>query len=130
MRAAQATLVLLVITIWQVASGLGQLGFAPEGWSLVGSHARSGEIALLISFVVPVLVVKSKTQISKLKGMSFGLATMVFFQVGLAHMIESMPSMGMVHAVLALGIMSHGTILYLELNREGSLQESVDSTAE
>lgn len=116
---AKVTLALLVMTLWQAASGLGQVGYAPEGWSLAGSHARSGEITLLLSIAVPILVAKSGTQDSKLKGMAFGLPPMFLVQVGIAHMMEGMPIVGMLHAVLALGIMSHATILFKELRSAG-----------
>ncbi len=113
--AGRVTLLLLVMVLWQAASGMAQLGFAPEGWDLIGSHARSGELALLLSIVVPILVVKSGADNSKLKGMAFGLPPMFLVQVGIAHMMASTPVVGILHGLLALGIMSHATILFTEL---------------
>ena len=113
--ACKATLVLLLLVLWQGMSGFSQLGYTIGDMALGSSHGHSGELAFLVSIAITVLIIKSKTESSQLKGMSFGMLTMLILQIGLGHMMGSMSWAGMIHGMLALGIMSHGTILWYRL---------------
>ncbi len=118
--AAKATLVTMLLVLWQGASGISRFGYTFGDMDLSSSHGHSGELAFVVAIVIAVLVVKSKTDSSQLKGMAFGLAGMLFIQIGFGYMMPSMPWMGMFHAMMALGIMSHATILWYQLSKTSS----------
>lgn len=115
--AAKATLVTILLVIWQGASGISQLGYSVSWLDLGSMHGRTGEIALLVAIAVTVLVIKSKTESKQLRGMAFGLPTMFVIQIALGHMMIPMPWTGMLHTMMALGIMSHATILWSQLRK-------------
>lgn len=118
--AAKATLATMLLVLWQGASGISGFGYTFGDMNIVNSHAHSGYLAFVIAIVIAILVVRSKTDSSQLKGMSFGLAGMLFFQIGFGEMAGSMPWMGMIHVMMALGIMSHATILWYHLSKASS----------
>ncbi len=118
--ASKATLALLVLVLWQGASGMAQFGYSIGDMNLGSSHGHSGELAFLVSIAITALVVRSKTDSSQLKGMSFALPVMFLLQIGMGHMMSSMTWSGMLHAMLALGIMSHATILWYHLKSAAS----------
>ncbi len=118
--AAKATLATMLLVLWQGASGISRFGYTFGDMDLSSSHGHSGELAFVVAIVIAVLVVKSKTDSSQLKGMAFGLAGMLFFQIGFGYMTPSMPWMGMFHVMMALGIMSHATILWYHLSKTSS----------
>ena len=113
--ASKATLVLLVLVLWQGASGIANFGYSIGDMNLGSGHGHSGELAFLVSIAITVMVVRSKTDSSQLKGMAFGLPVMFLVQIGLGYMMSSMTWSGMLHVMLALGIMSHATILWYHL---------------
>ena len=118
--AAKATLATLLLVLWQGASGISRFGYTFGDMNIVSSHAHSGNLAFVIAIVIAILVVRSKTDSSQLKGMSFGLAGMLLFQIGFGYMAGSMPWMGIIHVMMALGIMSHATILWYHLSKASS----------
>ncbi len=118
--AAKATLATMLLVLWQGASGINRFGYTFGDMNLWDLHSHSANLAFILAIVIAVLVVRSKTDSSQLKGMAFGLLGLVFFQIGFGYMSISMPWMGMVHVVMALGIMSHATILWYHLRNASS----------
>jgi hypothetical protein len=101
----------IILTVGQSATGLGQV----TNSSLGPSHTYAAQIGLLLSVAVVVLIIASKTQDKKIKGMAFGLATMWLIQYGLGEMFTVSQLMPLIHAPLALMIFAHGLALFKSL---------------
>jgi type IV secretory pathway VirB2 component (pilin) len=97
----------IVLTLSQASTGLSQ----NYGSATASSHALSAQLGLVACIVAAVLVVMSKTDNSKLKGMTFGLATAWLIQYGMGEMFASMTWIAHLHAVIAMGILLHATAL-------------------
>jgi hypothetical protein len=102
----------IILTVGQSATGLGQV---TTSLSLGASHTYAAQIGLLLSVAVVVLIIASKTQDKKIKGMAFGLATMWLIQYGLGEMFTVSQLMPLIHAPLALMIFAHGLALFKSL---------------
>ncbi len=100
-------IVVIVLTLGQASTGLSQ-GY---GFDTGPSHAWSAQLGLLACIVAAVLVVMSKTESSKVKGMTFGLLGAWVIQYGLGEMFASMSWMAHLHAVIAMGILLHAMAL-------------------
>ena len=103
---------IVILTVGQAATGLGQV---TTTMSLGASHTYAAQIGLLLSVAVVGLIIASKTDDKKLKGMAFGLATMWLIQYGLGEMFTVSELMPMIHAPLALMIFAHGLALFKSL---------------
>ena len=100
-------LVVIVLTLGQASTGLSQ-GY---GFDTALSHAWSAQLGLVACILAAVLVVMSKTESSKLKGMTFGLLGAWVIQYGLGEMFSGMAWIAHLHAVLAMGILLHAMAL-------------------
>ncbi|MBT5254991.1 MAG: hypothetical protein HOL72_04430, partial [Euryarchaeota archaeon] len=76
------------------------------------------QIGLLACFAVVALVIMSKSENKKLKGMSFGLATAWFLQYGLGEMFAKMAWVSLIHAVVAMAIFGHALALMRAISEE------------
>ena len=98
----------MIMVVGQASTGLSRT----YGYDVAGSHAMGAQIGLLLSIIAAVLVVLSKTEDKKVKGMTFGLAFAWFLQYGLGEMFRAgMTWISLIHAVLALGMFSHAVSL-------------------
>jgi hypothetical protein len=97
----------IVLTLGQASTGLSQ----SYGFETASSHAQSAQLGLVACALAAVLVVMSKTDDSKLKGMTFGLLTAWVVQYGMGEMFASMSWIAHLHAVIAMAILLHAMAL-------------------
>lgn len=104
LKYARWTVVIVIITtLSQASTGLSSL----YDYNTAPSHAWTAQIGLLACIGLVVFVVMSKTDDSKLKGMSFGLLSAWVLQYGLGEMFAKMHWVSLVHGVIAMGILLH-----------------------
>ncbi len=111
-----ATILVIVLTLGQASTGLS--GIDNYGYNVKASHAYAAQIGLLACFAVVALVIMSKSENKKLKGMSFGLATAWFLQYGLGEMFAKMAWVSLIHAVVAMAIFGHALALMRAISEE------------
>ena len=76
------------------------------------SHMWTAQLGLVLCLLTAVFVVMSKTDDSKLKGVSWGLFGAWFIQYGLGEMYSGgMSAMSYIHAVIAMAILLHAMAL-------------------
>lgn len=109
-----ATILVIVLTLGQASTGLSSF----YGYDVAASHAYSAQLGLLACIAVVALVVMSKSENKKLKGMSFGLATAWFLQYGLGEMFAKMSWVSLIHAVVAMAIFGHALALMRAISEE------------
>ena len=97
----------IVLTLGQASTGLSSL----YGFETASSHALSAQLGLVACLAAVVFVILSKTEDSKLKGMSFGLVTAWVVQYGMGEMFASMTWIAHLHAVIAMAILLHAMAL-------------------
>ena len=104
LKYARWTVVIVIITtLSQASTGLSSL----YDYNTALSHAWTAQIGLLACIGLVVFVVMSKTDDSKVKGMSFGLLSAWVLQYGLGEMFAKMHWVSLVHGVIAMGILLH-----------------------
>ena len=104
LKYARWTVVIVIITtLSQASTGLSSL----YDYNTAPSHAWTAQIGLLACIGLVVFVVMSKTDDSKVKGMSFGLLSAWVLQYGLGEMFAKMHWVSLVHGVIAMGILLH-----------------------
>ena len=104
LKYARWTVVIVIITtLSQASTGLSSL----YDYNTAPSHAWTAQIGLLACIGLVVFVVMSKTDDSKLKGMSFGLLSAWVLQYGLGEMFAKMHWVSLFHGVIAMGIFLH-----------------------
>ena len=111
-----ATILVIVLTLGQASTGLS--GIDKYGYNVTASHAYAAQIGLLACFAIVALVIMSKSENKKLKGMSFGLATAWFLQYGLGEMFAKMAWVSLIHAVVAMAIFGHALALMRAIGEE------------
>ena len=109
-----STILVIVLTLGQASTGLAR----KYGYGVEASHAYAAQIGLLACFAVVALVIMSKSENKKLKGMSFGLATAWFLQYGLGEMFAKMAWVSLIHAVVAMAIFGHALALMRAISEE------------
>ena len=110
-----ATILVIVLTLGQASTGLARF----SDYDVAASHAYAAQIGLLACFAVVALVIMSKSENKKLKGMSFGLATAWFIQYGFGEMFATgMAWVSLIHAVLAMAIFGHALALMRAISEE------------
>ena len=110
-----ATILVIVLTLGQASTGLARF----SDYDVAASHAYAAQIGLLACFAVVALVIMSKSENKKLKGMSFGLATVWFIQYGFGEMFATgMAWVSLIHAVLAMAIFGHALALMRAISEE------------
>ena len=109
-----ATILVIVLTLGQASTGLSSF----YGYDVAASHAYAAQLGLLACIAVVALVVMSKSENKKLKGMSFGLATAWFLQYGLGEMFAKMSWVSLIHAVVAMAIFGHALALMRAISEE------------
>jgi len=111
-----ATILVIVLTLGQASTGLSR--FSSYGYDVAASHAYAAQIGLLACIAIVALVIMSKSENKKLKGMSFGLATAWVLQFGLGEMFSGMTWISLIHAVLAMAIFGHALALLRTISAE------------
>ena len=109
-----ATILVIVLTLGQASTGLSSF----YGYDVAASHAYSAQLGLLACIAIVVLVIMSKSENKKLKGMSFGLATAWLLQYGLGEMFAKMTWVSLIHAVVAMAIFGHALALMRAISEE------------
>ncbi|MCS5534171.1 MAG: hypothetical protein NZ736_07940 [Candidatus Poseidoniaceae archaeon] len=109
-----ATILVIVLTLGQASTGLARF----SDYDVASSHAYSAQLGLLACIAVVALVVMSKSENKKLKGMSFGLATAWILQYGLGEMFAKMSWVSLIHAVVAMAIFGHALALMRAISEE------------
>jgi len=109
-----ATILVIVLTLGQASTGLAR----SSGFDVASSHAYSAQLGLLVCIAIVVLVIMSKSENKKLKGMSYGLATAWILQYGFGEMFGGMPKISFIHAVVAMAIFGHALALLRIINAE------------
>ena len=109
-----ATILVIVLTLGQASTGLSRY----SGYDVAASHAYAAQLGLLACIAVVALVIMSKSENKKLKGMSFGLATAWLLQYGLGEMFAKMAWVSLIHAVLAMAIFGHALALLRTISAE------------
>lgn len=109
-----ATILVIVLTLGQASTGLSSF----YGYDVAASHAYAAQLGLLACIAVVALVVMSKSENKKLKGMSFGLATAWILQYGLGEMFAKMSWVSLIHAVVAMAIFGHALALMRAISEE------------
>ena len=109
-----ATILVIVLTLGQASTGLSR----SSGYDVAASHAYAAQIGLLACIAIVALVIMSKSENKKLKGMSFGLATVWILQYGLGEMCSGMAWISLIHAVLAMAIFGHALALMRVIGAE------------
>ena len=109
-----ATILVIVLTLGQASTGLSR----SSGYDVAASHAYAAQIGLLACIAIVALVIMSKSENKKLKGMSFGLATVWILQYGLGEMFSGMAWISLIHAVLAMAIFGHALALMRVIGAE------------
>ena len=111
-----STILVIVLTLGQASTGLAR----SSGFNVEASHGYAAQIGLLACIAVVALVIMSKSENKKLKGMSFGLATAWFLQYGLGEMFAKMDIdwISLIHAVLAMAIFGHALALMRAISEE------------
>jgi len=102
------TLVMIVIL---VMLGQASTGLSAAYGSSIASHTYTAQLGLVLCIAIVALVMMSKTDDSKVKGMSFGLLTAWVIQYGMGEMFGSMSWIAHVHAVIAMGLLLHASAL-------------------
>ena len=111
-------------TILVIASTLGQAstGLASSyGYNVAASHAYAAQLGLVACIAIVALVIMSKSENKKLKGMSFGLATIWIKQYGLGEMFSGMAWISLIHAVVAMAIFGHALALMRVIGAEHAI---------
>jgi len=111
-------------TILVIASTLGQAstGLASSyGYNVAASHAYAAQLGLVACIAIVALVIMSKSENKKLKGMSFGLATIWIIQYGLGEMFSGMAWISLIHAVVAMAIFGHALALMRVIGAEHAI---------
>ncbi len=104
----------VVMIFGQASTGLSQ-GNA----NTAESHMWTAQLGLVLCLLTAVFVMLSKTEDSRLKGMSWGLFGAWVIQYGLGEMYSGgMSSMSYVHAVIAMGILLHAMALLRSFPKE------------
>ena len=109
-----STILVIVLTLGQASTGLARF----SGFEVEASHGYAAQIGLLACIAIVALVIMSKSENKKLKGMSFGLATAWFLQYGLGEMFAKMSWVSLIHAVLAMAIFGHALALMRAISEE------------
>ena len=109
-----STILVIVLTLGQASTGLAR----SRGFDVAASHAYSAQLGLLACIAIVALVIMSKSENKKLKGMSFGLATAWILQYGLGEMFAKMDWVSLIHAVLAMAIFGHALALMRAISEE------------
>ncbi len=109
-----STILVIVLTLGQASTGLARF----SGFDVAASHAYAAQIGLLACIAIVTLVIMSKSENKKLKGMSFGLATAWILQYGLGEMFATMSWVSLIHAVLAMAIFGHALALMRAISAE------------
>ena len=111
-------MVLLVIltTLSQASTGLSSF----YDYNTAPSHAWTAQIGLVACIGLVVFVVMSKTDDSKLKGMSFGLLFAWVLQYGMGEMFAKMHWISLIHGVIAMGILLHAMALLRAMPRHNA----------
>ena len=109
-----STILVIVLTLGQASTGLAR----SSGFNVEASHGYAAQIGLLACIAIVALVIMSKSENKKLKGMSFGLATAWFLQYGLGEMFAKMSWVSLIHAVVAMAIFGHALALMRAISEE------------
>lgn len=96
-------ILVIITTLSQASTGLSSM----YDYNTAPSHAWTAQIGLLACLALVVLVIMSKTDSSKVKGMSFGLLFVWVLQYGMGEMFAKMHWVSLIHAVIAMGILLH-----------------------
>tara|TARA_B110001452_G_scaffold267359_1_gene276960 strand:- start:41735 stop:42196 length:462 start_codon:yes stop_codon:yes gene_type:complete len=96
-------ILVIITTLSQASTGLSSM----YDYNTASSHAWTAQIGLLACLALVVLVIMSRTDNSKVKGMSFGLLFVWVIQYGMGEMFAKMHWVSLIHAVLAMGILLH-----------------------
>jgi asparagine N-glycosylation enzyme membrane subunit Stt3 len=102
-----STILVIVSTLGQASTGLAR----NSGYEVAASHAYAAQLGLVACVAIVALVIMSKSENKKLKGMSFGLATIWLIQYGLGEMFSGMAWISLIHAVVAMAIFGHALAL-------------------
>ncbi|MCH1540612.1 MAG: hypothetical protein L7S56_04155 [Candidatus Poseidonia sp.] len=108
------TVSVVLLTLGQASTGLS----SAYGYETGPSHAWSAQLGLIACLGVVVFVMMSKTDNSKLKGMSFGLLVAWLIQYGMGEMFENMTWISLIHGIIAMGILLHGMALVRAFSEE------------
>lgn len=114
--AKYAAISVIVLTLGQASTGLARY----SGYEVAMSHAYAAQIGLIACIAIVALVIMSKSENKKMKGMSFGLATAWLLQYGLGEMFSSMQWVSLIHAVLAMAIFGHALALMRVIDAENA----------
>jgi hypothetical protein len=109
-----STILVIVLTLGQASTGLSR----SSGYDVAASHAYAAQLGLVACIAIVALVIMSKSENKKLKGMSFGLATVWILQYGLGEMFSGMAWISLIHAVLAMAIFGHALALMRVISAE------------
>jgi hypothetical protein len=102
-----STMLVIVLTLGQASTGLS----SSYGYEVAASHTYAAQLGLVACIAIVALVIMSKSENKKLKGMSFGLATIWLIQYGLGEMFSGMTWISLIHAVIAMAIFGHALAL-------------------
>ena len=102
-----STMLVIATTLGQASTGLARNG----GYDVAPSHAYAAQLGLVACIAIVALVIMSKSENKKIKGMSFGLATIWIIQYGLGEMFSEMAWISLIHAVIAMAIFGHALAL-------------------
>tara|TARA_B110000483_G_scaffold74761_1_gene93007 strand:+ start:204 stop:620 length:417 start_codon:yes stop_codon:yes gene_type:complete len=112
-----STMLVIVATIGQASTGLA----GKYGYDVLESHAYAAQLGLVACIAIVALVIMSKSENKKLKGMSFGLATIWIIQYGLGEMFSEMAWISLIHAVIAMAIFGHALALMRVIGAEHAI---------
>jgi hypothetical protein len=92
--------------------GQASTGLSQNSANTADSHMWTAQLGLVLCLLTAVFVMLSKTEDSKLKGMSWGLFGAWVIQYGLGEMYSGgMDAMSFVHAMIAMAILLHAMAL-------------------
>lgn len=112
-----STILVIAATLGQASTGLA----GSYGYEVLESHAYAAQLGLVACIAIVALVIMSKSENKKLKGMSFGLATIWIIQYGLGEMFSEMAWISLIHAVIAMAIFGHALALMRVIGAEHAI---------
>ena len=112
-----STMLVIASTLGQASTGLA----SSYGYNVAASHAYAAQLGLVACIAIVALVIMSKSENKKLKGMSFGLATIWIIQYGLGEMFSGMAWISLIHAVVAMAIFGHALALMRVIGAEHAI---------
>lgn len=112
-----STILVIAATVGQASTGLA----SKYGYDVAASHVYAAQLGLVACIAIVALVIMSKSENKKIKGMSFGLATIWIIQYGLGEMFSEMTWISLIHAVIAMAIFGHALALMRVIGAEHAI---------